>query len=171
MSLPVSLGEQSVAPSAATTDMLGMPGMPGTPRANGQHGGPHSIMVIDDSLAVRKVIEASFARIGLPVSAYPDGLAAIQALSRGEVEVPDLVLLDIELPKMDGYQVAGILRNNDAFRNTIVIMLTSHDGMVDRVRSRMVGARDFISKPFRVSHVVSTVRTHLRLPSPDGPSR
>ncbi len=161
-------GDQPVAPSAATTGLLSMPGVP---RANGLHSGPRSIMVIDDSLAVRKVIEASFARIGLPVSAYPDGIAAIQALSRGEVEVPDLVLLDIELPKMDGYQVAGILRNNDAFRNTIVIMLTSHDGMVDRVRSRIVGARDFISKPFRVSHVVSIVRTHLRLPSPDGPSR
>jgi twitching motility two-component system response regulator PilG len=168
MSSMLPPGDQPVAPSAAATGLLSMPG---APWANGQHSGPRSIMVIDDSLAVRKVIEASFARIGLPVSAYPDGIAAIQALSRGEVEVPDLVLLDIELPKMDGYQVAGILRNNDAFRNTIVIMLTSHDGMVDRVRSRMVGARDFISKPFRVSHVISTVRTHLRLPSPDGPSR
>jgi twitching motility two-component system response regulator PilG len=168
MSSLLPQGDQPVAPSATATGVLGMPG---APWANAQYSGPRSIMVIDDSLAVRKVIEASFARIGLPVSSYPDGIAAIQALSRGEVEVPDLVLLDIGLPKMDGYQVAGILRNNDAFRNTIVIMLTSHDGMVDRVRSRMVGARDFISKPFRVSHVISTVRTHLRLPSPDGSSR
>jgi twitching motility two-component system response regulator PilG len=168
MSSMLPLGDQPVALSAATTGVLDAPGMSQT---SGQQSGAPSIMVIDDSLAVRKVIEASFARVGLPVSAYPDGIAAIQALSRGEVEVPDLVLLDIGLPKMDGYQVAGILRNNDAFRNTIVIMLTSHDGVVDRVRSRMVGARDFIPKPFRVSHVVSIVRTHLRLSSPDGPPR
>lgn len=168
MSSMLPPGDQPGAPSAATTGILGMPG---APQASGQRNVPRSIMVIDDSLAVRKVIEASFARVGLPVSAYPDGIAAIQALSRGEVEVPDLVLLDIGLPKMDGYQVAAILRNNDAFRNTIVIMLTSHDGVVDRVRSRMVGARDFIPKPFRVSHVVSIVRTHLRLPPSDESSR
>lgn len=168
MSSMLPPGDQPVAASAATTGMLDATGMPQT---SGQQSGTRSIMVIDDSLAVRKVIEASFARVGLPVSAYPDGITAIQALSRGEVEVPDLVLLDIGLPKMDGYQVAGILRNNDAFRNTTVVMLSSHDGVVDRVRSRMVGARDFIPKPFRVSDVVSIVRTHLRLPSPHDPSR
>src|SRR5579859_2390747 len=67
-----------------------------------------TIMLIDDSHPVRKIIEASFARIGIPVTSYPDGLSAINALAHGEVAVPDLLLLDIGLPKMDGYEVATI---------------------------------------------------------------
>jgi twitching motility two-component system response regulator PilG len=66
---------------------------------------------------------------------------------------------------MDGYEVARILRTNTAFKNTTIIMLTGRGGVIDRVRSRMVGARDFIEKPFRVSHVVNVVRGHLGLPT------
>lgn len=125
-----------------------------------------SIMLIDDSMAVRSVIQASFSRIGIPVAAYPDGIAAITALTRGEVVVPDLLLLDIGLPRMDGYEVARIMRGNAECQHTIIVMLTGHDGMLDRVRSRMVGARGFIGKPFRVSEVVQTVCDHLGIDVP-----
>lgn len=120
-----------------------------------------SIMLIDDSLAVRTVIQASFSRVGIPVAAYPDGIAAITALTKGEATVPDLLLLDIGLPRMDGYEVARIMRGNADCQQTIIVMLTGRDGVVDRVRSKMVGARGFISKPFRVSEVIQTVRVHL----------
>jgi DNA-binding response OmpR family regulator len=119
------------------------------------------IMLIDDSRAVRVVIEASFRRAGMPVMAYADGISAITALTTGEATVPEVLLLDIGLPKMDGYEVARILRTNAAFKNTIIIMLTGRGGVIDRVRSRMVGARDYIEKPFRVSHVVNVVRGYL----------
>ena len=125
-----------------------------------------TIMLIDDSLAVRRIIEATFARIGISTTTFPDGLLAIQALAKQEVAVPDLLLLDIGLPKMTGYEVAQILRGNPAFSDMILVMLSGHDGMIDRVRSRLVGAKDFIRKPFRVSEVVKTVCTLLQIPLP-----
>jgi DNA-binding response OmpR family regulator len=128
-------------------------------------------MLIDDSLAVRVVIEASFRRVGMPVTTFPDGLSAITALTRSEVTVPDVLLLDIGLPKMDGYEVARILRTNAAFKDTTIIMLTGRGGMIDRFRSKIVGARDFIEKPFRVSHVVNVVRGYLGLPGGASPAR
>ena len=125
-----------------------------------------SVMVIDDALVVRRIIEATFNRIGLPVSSYPDGITAIQALAHGQVAVPNIVLLDIGLPRMDGYEVAGILRRNAGFENTVIIMLSGRDGVVDRVRSRLVGARDFIGKPFHVADVINTVYRHLGISQP-----
>jgi twitching motility two-component system response regulator PilG len=131
------------------------------------------LLAVDDSSTVRAVIEFSFARIGVPVVSFGDGLAAIRALLEGRIPVPDLVLLDIGLPRMDGYEVAGILRTNAAFANTPILMLSGRDGLFDRVRSKMVGARGFISKPFRVRELVAIVSDHLGLPVPEGvaPSR
>ena len=128
--------------------------------------GQRTIMVIDDSLAVRRIIEASFSRIGIATTTFPDGISAIQALAKREVGVPDLLLLDIGLPKMTGYEVANILRGNPAFADMILVMLSGHDGMINRVHSHLVGAKDFIRKPFRVSEVVKTVCTLLRIPLP-----
>jgi twitching motility two-component system response regulator PilG len=121
-----------------------------------------TIMVIDDSMTVRAVIEACLRRYGFQVTAFADGLAAMGALSRGEVAVPDLLLLDIGLPKMDGYEVARILRARPEFARTVIVMLTAHDGMFDRIHSRMVGASAYITKPFKVSYVVDVVRSYLR---------
>jgi DNA-binding response OmpR family regulator len=123
-----------------------------------------TIMLIDDSLAVRRIIEASFSRIGIIITTFPDGLSAIQALARREVAVPDLLLLDIGLPRMTGYEVAHILRGNPAFSDVILVMLSGHDGVINRVHSHLVGAKDFIRKPFRVSEVVQTVCALLRVP-------
>lgn len=119
------------------------------------------IMLIDDSEIVRKIIEVSFQRIGIPVSIFPDGITAIRALAQHQVTVPRLLLLDIGLPRMNGYEVASILRSKKEFEQTIIIMLSGHDGMVDRLRSKLIGARDFIAKPFRVSQVISTVCSYL----------
>jgi twitching motility two-component system response regulator PilG len=126
-----------------------------------------SVMLIDDSRAVRVVIEASFRRAGLSVAAFPDGLSAIHALTNGDTTVPEVLLLDIGLPKMDGYEIARILRMNEAFKDTIIIMLTGRGGVIDRFRSKLVGASAFIEKPFRVSHVVNVVRGYLGLPHAD----
>jgi len=107
----------------------------------------------------------------MPVTTFPDGLSAITALTRGDVSVPDVLLLDIGLPKMDGYEIARILRTNADFKDTTIIMLSGRGGMIDRFRSKMVGARDFIEKPFRVSHVVNVVRGYLGLPGGTAPTR
>ncbi len=121
------------------------------------------IMLIDDSEIVRKIIEVSFQRIGIPVSIFPDGITAIRALAQHQVTVPRLLLLDIGLPRMNGYEVASILRSKEEFAQTIIVMLSGHDGMVDRLRSKLIGARDFIAKPFRISQVINTVCSYLDL--------
>jgi twitching motility two-component system response regulator PilG len=124
------------------------------------------VMLIDDSAPVRKIIEVSLARVGIATVAFADGLSAMQALARNDVGVPNLLLLDIGLPKMDGYEVAQILRSNRAFEHTIILMLTGRDGVTNRLRSRMVGARGYITKPFKVSDVVRTVCEHLHIAAP-----
>ena len=120
-----------------------------------------NIMVIDDSMTVRTVIEATLRRDGYQVSSFTDGLAAMAAMARGEVDVPDLLLLDIGLPKMDGYEVARILRGKADFGQTVIVMLTARDGIIDRFRSKIVGASAFISKPFKVDFVRAIVRQYI----------
>jgi twitching motility two-component system response regulator PilG len=124
------------------------------------------VMLIDDSAPVRKIIEVSLGRVGISTITFPDGLSAMQALAKNDVGVPHLLLLDIGLPKMDGYEVAQILRSNRAFEHTIILMLTGREGVIDRLRSRMVGARGYITKPFKVSDVVRIVCEHLHLTFP-----
>jgi twitching motility two-component system response regulator PilG len=139
------------------------------PEFEGQYPGEMiaapSVMVIDDSMTVRAVVEASLTRAGFHVTAFPDGLAAMGALARGEVDVPSLLLLDIGLPKMEGYEVARILRSKPEFADTVFIMLTAHDGVLDKLRSKLAGASEFIAKPFNVKYVVEVVRRYLEAPS------
>lgn len=122
---------------------------------------PRSVMVIDDSLCIRAVVEACMRRDGHQVSTFPDGLSAMGAFARGEVGVPDLLLLDIEMPRMDGYEVARILRAKDGFAATHIIMLTCHDGVFDKLRAKMVGAVEYIVKPFPVPYLRSVVNRYL----------
>jgi twitching motility two-component system response regulator PilG len=124
------------------------------------------IMAIEDSPLIRGVLVSSFARIGIPIVCFEHGPAAIAALTNGDVPVPDLLLLDIGLPNMDGYEVARILRMHPDFSQVIIIMLSGHDGMWDRMRSKMIGAKDFIAKPFRPSEVIAVVCKHLHIDLP-----
>ena len=125
-----------------------------------------TIMVIDDSAAVRTVIQIAFRRVGVEVAAFEDGISAMKALTREEVPVPSVLLLDLGLPRMNGYEVATLFRAHDAFKQTILLMLTARDGVIDRVRSKMVGAQGYITKPFRVASVVQEVFGYLNLRVP-----
>ncbi len=120
------------------------------------------VMIIDDSLTVRKIMEASLKREGFQAVSFPDGLQAMDALARGEVPVPDLILLDIGLPKMDGYEVARAFKQKNRLGNTVIIMLTGRDGVLDKLKCRWVGAKDYITKPFKPAEVIAVVRQHLR---------
>ena len=119
------------------------------------------VMVIDDSLTVRKIMETSLKREGFEAISFADGLQAMQALARGEVPVPDLILLDVGLPKMDGYEVARAFKQKNRLGNTVIIMLSGRDGMIDRFRGRLAGAKEYITKPFKPAEVIAVVRAHL----------
>ena len=99
------------------------------------------VMVIDDSLTVRKIMESSLRREGFQAVSFPDGLQAMSALSRGEIPVPDLILLDVGLPKMNGYEIARTFRQKNRLGNTVIIMLSGRDGVFDKLRGRMAGVR------------------------------
>jgi twitching motility two-component system response regulator PilG len=120
------------------------------------------VMVIDDSLTVRKIMETSLRREGFEAISFPDGLQAMSALSRGEVPVPDLVLLDVGLPKMDGYEIARAFKQKNRLGDTVIIMLSGRDGIFDKLRGRMAGAKEYITKPFKTAEVIAVVRSHLR---------
>lgn len=106
------------------------------------------VMVIDDSPAVRRVVEISLGREGITTASFPNGIEAMATLARGEMAPPKVLLLDVGMPRMNGYEVAKRLRSNPAFRDTRIFMLTGHDGMLDRARALVLGA-GFIAKPFK----------------------
>ena len=122
------------------------------------------IMVIDDSPTVRKVMETCLRRENFDVRCFSDGVEAIRWLGLREARVPDLVLLDIGLPKMDGYEVARRLKEKTSFNNTIIVMLTRRDSVIDRLKGRLAGAKEYITKPFKIQDVINSVQTQLGLP-------
>lgn len=124
-------------------------------------------MAIDDSPIIRTIIEFTLARVGVRVITFADGMTAMRALQERRASAPDLLLLDVDLPRMNGYEVADLLHS--AYRDVPVIMLSGHNGLLDKVRSRLVGARDFISKPFKPSELAALVCRRLGMDAPGAP--
>ncbi len=113
------------------------------------------ILVVDDSKTVQKMIAGVLEKALYRVMLAEDGL---QALARLDDETPSLILLDITMPRMDGYQVAKIITGNDATASIPVVMLSGKDGFFDRIRGRMVGAKDYVTKPFDPDELIGTIR-------------
>lgn len=116
------------------------------------------ILIVDDSPTVRKIVQLTLQRDGMNVIAANDGLGALAAVSD---YLPDLILLDINLPHMDGYHICQIIRKNPDFRETPIIMLSGRDGLFDKMRGRLVGSSEYLTKPFDSNDLVQTVRRHL----------
>jgi len=124
------------------------------------------VMIIDDSLTVRKIIETSLKREGFDSVSFPDGIEALRAITEHRLSrIPDLVILDIGMPKMDGYEFARRLKSKPQFQQTVIIMLTARGGVVDRLKGRLAGAKIYITKPFRTQDVISALHTHLGVPT------
>jgi twitching motility two-component system response regulator PilG len=121
----------------------------------------HRIMIIDDSAVVRAIIEGILIREGYLVDSFNDGPAAMKALSTHMVPPPDLLLLDIQLPFMDGYNVAKLFHQNRDLEHVIVVMVSGNDGMFDKFRGRIAGAKAYITKPFKPGVVLSVVHEQL----------
>jgi twitching motility two-component system response regulator PilG len=116
------------------------------------------ILIVDDSPTVRKIVQLTLQRDGMNVIAANDGLGALAAVSD---YLPDLILLDINLPHMDGYHICQIIRKNPDFRETPIIMLSGRDGIFDKMRGRLAGSSEYLTKPFDSNDLVATVRRHL----------
>lgn len=121
----------------------------------------YMVLVIDDSLTVRKILETSLLRAGFAASSFPDGIQAMQALTEGRVPIPDAIILDIGLPKMDGFAVARALKRQRAFKRAIIIMLSGHDSYIDKLRGRLAGANTYLTKPFQPAKMLEVLCTQL----------
>lgn len=116
------------------------------------------ILVVDDSATVRKMVSLTLERERYRVETASDGM---QALARLNEELPDLVLLDITMPRMDGYQVCRVIKKNDVTKDIPVIMLSGKDGFFDKVRGRMVGATEYVTKPFEADALIEAIAKRL----------
>lgn len=116
------------------------------------------VMVIDDSPTIRKLVAITLERIGYKVIAVPDG---VQSLAKIEETIPDLVLLDISMPYMDGYQVCKLLKGNAKTKHIPVLMLSGKDGFIDKVRARLAGSSGHISKPVDPNVLSAMVQKHI----------
>jgi twitching motility two-component system response regulator PilG len=123
------------------------------------------VMVIDDSATVRKIVETCLGREGFIVLGFPDGVEAMRWLTGPQARIPDLVILDIGLPKMDGYEVARRLKTKPQFSNTVIVMLSRRDGMIDKLKGRLAGAKDYLTKPFKTQDIISVIESHLGTPA------
>ena len=119
---------------------------------------PH-VLVVDDSPTVRKLIAGKLEKCGHEVHCTNDGVEAMERLAELQ---PDLVLLDINMPRMDGYQVCKLIRSNEATKDIPVIMISGKDGFFDKVRGKMAGSSGYITKPFGPETLMKTVESYLR---------
>lgn len=117
-----------------------------------------TIMVIDDSATVRKLISGKLEKSGHIVITAVDGMDAMAKLND---VVPDLILLDITMPRMDGYQVCKLIRNSDSMKEVPVVMISGKDGFFDKVRGRMAGTTGYITKPFGPETLMKMLDTYL----------
>lgn len=116
------------------------------------------ILVVDDSPTVRKLISGKLEKSGHEVICAVDG---VDALAKINEIVPDLILLDITMPRMDGYQVCKMIRGNEQTKDVPVVMISGKDGFFDKVRGKMAGTTGYITKPFGPETLMKTVETYL----------
>lgn len=135
------------------------------PPAPPQH---NYVLIVDDSPTVRKIVELSLQREGYKVHSCVDGLEAMQLLTTPGVRIPDLIVLDIGLPRMDGYEVARRLRSKPQFQRTVIVMLTRRDGIVDRLKGRLAGATVYLTKPFTTQDLLTALAEQLGGQPDDG---
>lgn len=119
------------------------------------------VVVIDDSVVVRKIVETSMSRAGVPCVSFRDGYEALRALQTQGQQPPDLVFLDINLPLIDGFDLLRVFRSRPEFDRVAIVMLSSRDSVMDRVKCRLAGARAYLTKPFRTQDLLAMVATYV----------
>lgn len=115
------------------------------------------VMVIDDSNTIRRSAEIFLKASGCQVILAEDGFDALAKISN---EHPDLIFVDIMMPRLDGYQTCSLIKRNTRYKSTPVIMLSSKDGLFDRARGRMVGSDQYLTKPFTQETLLDAVKVY-----------
>ena len=116
------------------------------------------VMVIDDSKTIRRTAETLLTREGCEVVTAMDGFEALSKIADHD---PQIIFVDIMMPRLDGYQTCALIKNNRTYRNVPVIMLSSKDGLFDKARGRIVGSEQYLTKPFTREELLGSIRTHV----------
>ena len=115
------------------------------------------VMVIDDSKTIRRTAETLLKKEGCEVVTANDGFEALGRIA--EVQ-PQVIFVDIMMPRLDGYQTCALIKSNQLFKNTPVIMLSSKDGLFDKARGRIVGSEQYLTKPLTRDELLDVVRRY-----------
>ncbi len=122
----------------------------------GLHG--LKVLVIDDSKTIRRTAETLLTKEGCTVYTAVDGFDALAKIADYR---PDIIFVDIMMPRLDGYQTCSLLKHNRTFRDTPVIMLSSKDGLFDRARGRIVGSEHYLTKPFTKDELLGAISQQI----------
>ena len=116
------------------------------------------VMVIDDSKTIRRTAETLLVREGCDVVTATDGFEALAKIADHN---PQIIFVDIMMPRLDGYQTCALIKNNRTFKTVPVIMLSSKDGLFDKARGRIVGSEQYLTKPFTREELLGAIRTYV----------
>jgi len=116
------------------------------------------ILVVDDSKAIRRTAETLPPKEGCQVFTAIDGFDALSKIADHQ---PDLIFVDIMMPRLDGYQTCSLIKHNKVFKKTPVIMLSSKDGLFDRARGRIVGSEQYLTKPFTKDELLGAISNQI----------
>jgi twitching motility two-component system response regulator PilG len=116
------------------------------------------VMVIDDSKTIRRTAETLLKKEGCDVVTATDGFEALAKIADHQ---PQIIFVDIMMPRLDGYQTCALIKNNQLFRSTPVIMLSSKDGLFDKAKGRIVGSEQYLTKPFTREELLSAIRGYV----------
>jgi len=114
------------------------------------------VLVIDDSKTIRRSAENLLTKEGYAVITATDGFDALAKIADTR---PEIIFVDIMMPRLDGYQTCALIKNNSEFKTTPVVMLSSKDGLFDKAKGRIVGSDRYITKPFSKEELLGTIRT------------
>ncbi|WP_343597533.1 twitching motility response regulator PilG [Acinetobacter sp.] len=116
------------------------------------------VMVIDDSKTIRRTAETLLQREGYEVVTAVDGFEALSKIAETN---PDIIFVDIMMPRLDGYQTCALIKNSQQYQSIPVIMLSSKDGLFDQAKGRIVGSDQYLTKPFSKDELVNAIRLHV----------
>jgi twitching motility two-component system response regulator PilG len=156
--IPIAPAPLPVTPAPAVAPAQGQSQPAVSPASAAPAPGKRTVLVVDDSPTVRKILAMTLERNGYAVASAPDGEAAIVSL---EQSVPDLILLDISMPKLDGYEVCKRIKANARTAHIPVVMLSGKDAFFDKVKGRMAGATEYLTKPFETPAVLAVIGRQL----------
>ncbi len=116
------------------------------------------VMVIDDSKTIRRTAETLLEKAGCTVISAIDGFDALAKIADSN---PDIIFVDVMMPRLDGYQTCALIKNNKTYQRTPVVMLSSKDGLFDKAKGRIVGSDEYLTKPFSKEELFEAIRQHV----------